>query len=188
MLKDYFKESIALQKQLADDAGIAAAFDAAVGAVAAAFRSGNKVLAAGNGGSAADAQHFAAEFVGRYKLERKAFPAIALNTDASIITAWSNDYSYDEIFKRQIEAIGKPGDVLFVFTTSGNSKNILLALEAAKKMGIRTIAFLGRGGGRARGMADLEVIIPSENTPRIQEAQKLIYHGIAEEVEKICAE
>jgi D-sedoheptulose 7-phosphate isomerase len=187
MLQDYIKESIELQGQLLGDAGLATTFEKIVAAVTAAFVAGNKVLAAGNGGSAADAQHFTAEFMGKYKLSRRAYPAIALNTDTSIITAWSNDNSYDEIFKRQIEGIGKPGDVLFVFSTSGNSKNILLALAAAKKCGITAIAFLGRGGGAAKGLADLEIIIPSDNTPRIQEAHKLIYHSVAEEVEKLCS-
>jgi len=186
MLKDHIKESIGLQGRLLEDAGLHTTFDLVVDLVVAAFRSGNKVLAAGNGGSAADAQHFTAEFMGKYKMVRAAWPAIALTADSAIVTAWGNDHSYDGIFERQIEGLGKPGDVLFVFSTSGNSKNVLLALAAAKKINIATVAMLGNDGGKAKGLADHEVIIPSNNTARIQEAHKLIYHSLAEEIEKRC--
>lgn len=184
MLEDYIKESTALQNDLLKDKKAQAVFEKIVDAILASFRAGNKILVAGNGGSAADAQHFAAEFMGKYKLPRKAYPAVALSTDTSFLTAWSNDNGYDGVFERQIEGIGKPGDVLFVFSTSGNSKNVLQAFQAAKKIGIKTVALLGCGGGAAKSMADLEIVIPSNNTPRIQEMHTLICHSIAEEVEK----
>lgn len=184
MLQDYLKESIEVANALLADSELPKKFASAVGAVEKAFAAGNKILVAGNGGSAADAQHFAAEFVGKYKMVRKALPAIALTTDTSTLTAWSNDVTFDEIFARQIEAIGKHGDIFFGITTSGNSKNLLKALTAAKQAGIFTIMMLGSGGGAAKGIADIEFIVPSSNTPRLQEMHTLILHGIAEEVEK----
>lgn len=183
-LDTYLKESIALQKKVLADKKIAAAFREAVGISLECLEDGGKLLVAGNGGSAADAQHFAAEFVAMYKIERRAHPAIAFTTDTSILTAIGNDYSFDNIFSRQVEALGRPGDVLFLITTSGNSNNLIKAIAAAKRAGVTTVAFLGKGGGRTKGRADVEIIIPSKNTPRIQEVQKLILHSIAEEVEK----
>jgi D-sedoheptulose 7-phosphate isomerase len=168
---------------LADQA-IAKSFNEIVDVTLAVLGKGGKILVAGNGGSAADAQHFAAEFVAMYKIDRRAHPAIALTTDASILTAVSNDYDFERVFKRQVEALGRPGDILFALTTSGNSKNLIAALGEAKKRGVITVAFLGKGGGAMKGIADHEIIIPSENTPRIQEVQKLILHSVAEEVEK----
>jgi D-sedoheptulose 7-phosphate isomerase len=184
MLAKYLKESIALQKKILGDRRIAKAFNEIVGATLAALRNGGKILVAGNGGSAADAQHFAAEFVAKYKIERRSHPAIALTTDTSILTAVGNDYVFDNIFSRQMEGLGRAGDILFVITTSGNSKNLIKALAAAKKRGVTTVALLGKKGGATKGLADHEIVIPSDNTPRIQEAQKTILHSIAEEVEK----
>jgi D-sedoheptulose 7-phosphate isomerase len=184
MIGEYLKESIALQEKVLSDEAIATAFDAIVSASLGALNNGGKILVAGNGGSAADAQHFAAEFVAKYKIERRAHPAIALTTDASILTAVGNDYDFKDIFSRQVEAHGYAGDILFILTTSGNSVNLIKALEAAKKKGVITVAVLGKDGGKTKGIADHEIIIPSENTPRIQEVQKLILHSIAEEVEK----
>lgn len=187
-MQKYIKESIALQEVLAGDEQLAAFFLDAVDAVVRALRAGNKILVAGNGGSAADAQHFAAEFVGKYKMKRAAYPAIALTTDTSILTAWSNDEGFEGVFERQIEALGRAGDVFFGISTSGNSENIVRALKAAKQRGVVAVALLGGDGGRTKGMADLEFIVPSKNTPRIQEVHTLILHSIAEEVEKrICA-
>lgn len=148
------------------------------------FDSKNKVLVAGNGGSAADAQHFAAEFVGHYKLERKAYPTIALTTDTSILTAWSNDYKFDTVFSRQIEAIGNTGDIFFGISTSGNSKNIIEGIKRAKEKGLKTICLLGRSGGAIKGMPDISLIVPSFNTPRIQEVHTMVLHIICEEIEK----
>jgi D-sedoheptulose 7-phosphate isomerase len=184
MLETYFQQSIDLYQSIRDDKAILATFDRIVDATFDAIEQGGKILVAGNGGSAADAQHFAAEFVGMYKIERRAHSAIAFTTDNSIMTAIANDYHFDRIFSRQVEALGKKEDILFVLTTSGNSNNLIMALDAAKKIGMKTVAFLGKKGGKAKGLADYEIIIPSDNTPRIQEAQKLILHSIAEEVEK----
>ena len=184
MLKPYLEESIALQKKIVGDKKIAKTFDIIVSLALYALTGGHKILVAGNGGSAADAQHFAAEFIAMYKIKRQAHPAIALTTDTSILTAIGNDYSFENIFSRQMEALGQTGDIFFAFTTSGNSKNLIKALKVAKKRGVITVALLGKGGGKTKGLADHEIIVPSNNTARIQEVQKLIFHSIAEEVEK----
>lgn len=184
MIREYLKESIALQKKVLADKRIAAKFNAIVQTSLATLLNGGKILVAGNGGSAADAQHFAAEFVAMYKIARRAHPAIALTTDTSILTAVSNDYHFNNIFSRQVEAHGRRGDILFALSTSGNSVNLIKALKAAKRNGVTTVALLGKGGGKTKGIADYEIIVPSTNTPRIQELQKLILHSIAEEVEK----
>ena len=147
------------------------------------LHNGNKILIAGNGGSAADSQHFAAELVGRYKKERKALAAIALSTDTSIITAWSNDYSFDTIYERQIEALGKKGDVFFALSTSGNSNNLIKAALKCKQMEIKTIGLLGKEGGKLNGILDQSIIIPSSNTPRIQECHIMIIHILCEIIE-----
>lgn len=144
---------------------------------------GNKLLICGNGGSAADAQHFAAELVGRYKKERKALPAIALTTDTSVITAISNDYGFEHVFSRQVEALSAGGDVLFLISTSGNSPNLLEAAKKAKTLGIKIIGLLGKGGGKLKSMCDHAIVIPSDNTPRIQEMHVLVIHMICESVE-----
>lgn len=141
---------------------------------------GGILYTAGNGGSAAEAQHLTAEFIGRFRRERPPFPAVALTAESSAVTAIGNDYSYDQIFARQITALGKPNDVFIALTTSGNSPNILEALHAAKKKGVTTISLLGKGGGKAKGIADLDVIVPSDATARIQEVHLLIIHAICE--------
>lgn len=141
---------------------------------------GNTLLTCGNGGSAADAGHIAAEIVGRFVRDRKGYPAIALSDSASSVTAISNDYGFDNVFARQVQAYGRPGDVLLVLSTSGNSANIVRALEQAKEMGLGTIAMLGRDGGRARGMAQVEMIVRHEASARIQEAHQLLYHSLCE--------
>lgn len=184
MIKEYLAESQALAGVLAKDATLPQRFEKTVDTVVTAFKTGHKVLAAGNGGSAADAQHFSAEFVGKYKMVRDAYPAIALTTDVSVLTAWANDVAFEGIFERQIEGLGKKGDVFFGISTSGNSKNVIAALAKAKSMGLTTVAMLGGDGGQTKGMADIEFIIPSKNTPRIQEMHKLFLHSIAEEAEK----
>ncbi len=145
-----------------------------------AYKKGNKLLVFGNGGSAADAQHLAAEFVGRYKMERPGLPAIALTTDSSIITSVGNDYGYDFIFSRQVEAHCKPGDIVLGITTSGNSPNVMRAFEVAKKFGAKTAVWTGRDGGQTAKMVDVAIIVPSNNTPRIQEAHVALIHIICE--------
>ena len=148
------------------------------------FKKWHKVLIAWNGGSAADAQHRAAEFMGRYKLERQPLPAIALTTDTSNLTAVGNDYSFDVIFSRQVEWLWNPGDVFIGISTSGNSANIIRSIEACKVKWMTTIALLGKWGGKIKDIADISLIVPSDNTPRIQECHETIYHTICEEVEK----
>ncbi len=145
---------------------------------------GNKILVMGNGGSAADAQHLAAELVGRFVLERKALPAIALTTDTSILTAVGNDYGFNDIFKRQVEALAQPGDVLIGISTSGNSRNVSLALELGRTLGTKTIGFLGRDGGDIGLHVDLNLTVPCQETARIQEAHSVIIHILCDLVEK----
>jgi D-sedoheptulose 7-phosphate isomerase len=157
---------------------------AAVYAMEVAFTHGNKLLVMGNGGSAADAQHFAAEIVGRFKLERPALPAIALTTDSSILTAIGNDYGFDAVFARQVEGLAACGDVVVGISTSGNSPNVMAALEIARSRGCKTIALLGRDGGALRALADIPVIVPSCDTPRIQEGHITIIHIICDLLEK----
>ena len=144
------------------------------------INAGHKLLVCGNGGSAADSEHFAAEFLCRYKDHRRPFPAIALNTHTSTMTAIGNDYSFEEIFSRQTEALGQKGDVLAVFTTSGKSKNILAAVEAAKKKGLKTIIFTGEMGAGLGPQADVVVVAPSVETARIQEIHGICIHSICE--------
>ena len=148
------------------------------------LQAGQKILIMGNGGSAADAQHFAAEMVGRFLMERKALPAIALTTDTSILTAVGNDYGFDDIFKRQVEALTKPDDVLIGISTSGNSKNIKRAFAAGKNLGVKTIGLLGRDGGEIASLADLDLTVPRLETPRIQEAHLVMIHILCDLVEK----
>ncbi len=148
------------------------------------IKNGNKIIIFGNGGSAADAQHIAAELIGRFKLERKSFPAIALTTDSSIITSLSNDYSFDSVFSRQCEGLVNEGDVIIGISTSGNSLNIKNGLQTAKKFGGYTIGLLGNEGGEISKITDISIIVDSQSTPRIQEAHRTIYHIICELIEK----
>lgn len=151
------------------------------------FRSGGKVLIFGNGGSAADAQHVAAEFVNRFKIDRHPLPAIALTTDSSVLTSIGNDFSFDMIFVKQIQALGKPGDLALGISTSGNSPNVLQAISTAKEMGLRTAALTGGSsspGGKIGAIADLVLNVPTDNTPHIQEAHLWVEHILCELVEK----
>ena len=148
------------------------------------LKSGHKILVCGNGGSAADAQHFTAELVGRFQKERKGLACIALTTDTSIITAWTNDYGYDTLFARQIESLGKEGDLLIGISTSGNSENIIQAFEIAKKMNISCVGLLGKDGGKMKDIEYIKkVIVPGDNTARIQESHMAIYHIWCELIE-----
>jgi len=148
-----------------------------------AFESGNKIFFFGNGGSAADAQHLAAEFVNRYVMDRPPLPAIALTTDTSILTSVSNDLAFDEIFAKQLRALGKEGDVASGISTSGNSPNIIKAFEVAKEIGMKRVALTGNNGGVISKMADFSLVVPSTSTPRIQEVHILIGHILCEMVE-----
>ena len=147
------------------------------------FSTGNKIIIFGNGGSAADAQHIVAEFIGRFQKERKSLPAIALTTDSSIITSLSNDYSYDIVFSRQCESLVLKGDVVIGISTSGNSKNVLEGIKTAKSLGAITIALLGGNGGIISNNVDIPIIVESTNTARIQEVHRVIYHIICGIVE-----
>ena len=147
------------------------------------LKRGNKVLLCGNGGSAADAQHIAAELTGRYKTERRGLPAIALTTDTSALTAISNDYGYAKVFDRQVEALANKGDLLIGISTSGNSSNIISALECAKALGCHTIGFSGRDGGKMNEVCDINLVVPSNDTPRIQEIHILLGHTLCQIVD-----
>ncbi len=158
----------------------------AVGAVVGCITAGGKVMACGNGGSASDAQHFAAEFVGRFERERPGLAAIALTTDTSILTAVGNDYDFNAIFSKQVQALGSPGDVLIAISTSGNSANVLAAVEAAKAKEMTVIALTGRGGGKMRerlGETDVHICVPHERTARIQEVHILALHCLCDAVD-----
>ena len=147
------------------------------------FKRGNKVIIFGNGGSAADAQHIVAEFIGRFQKERKSLPAISLTTDSSIITSLANDYSYDIVFSRQCESLVSKGDIVIGISTSGKSKNVEEGIKTAKKKGAITIGLLGGDGGTIKNMVDISIIVPSTNTARIQEVHRVIYHIICDVVE-----
>ncbi len=150
-----------------------------------AFRRGNKIMLCGNGGSAADAQHIAAEFVGRFKRERKSLPSIALTTDTSILTAIANDYAYDLVFARQVEGLGQKGDILIAISTSGTSKNVIQAARKAKEMGIAVIGFTGKSGRELQNLSELIFLAGSEKTPHIQEMHITALHAISEAAEDI---
>lgn len=148
------------------------------------LRIGNKLLIMGNGGSAADAQHFAGEIVSRFRMERPALPAIALSTDTSIITAIGNDYGFERIFSRQVEALAAPGDAVIGISTSGNSPNVQQALEVARAAGCSTIGLLGKDGGSIKALCDIPLIIPSNDTPRVQEGHITVIHILCDLIEQ----
>ncbi len=164
------------------------ALNRAASLLAEALKAGRTLLICGNGGSAADASHIAAEIVGRFVKERKGYAAIALSDSPATLTAVSNDYGFDEVFARQVEAYGRPGDVLLAISTSGNSPNVLKAIEQAKALGLATITLLGKDGGQARGQADVEFVVRQDVTARIQEAHQLIYHSLCEAVDSALAD
>lgn len=164
--------------------GLVDSIDEAASIMIEALKNGNKIIICGNGGSAADAQHFAAELVGRYKTSRDALSAIALTTDTSALTAIGNDFGFDFIFSRQVEALAKKGDVLLAISTSGNSTNVIKAMNVAISMDCKVIALSGKSGGEMNNCSDLNIIIPSSNTPRIQEMHLLIEHIICDIVER----
>ncbi len=175
--------SFEAKKKLASDEALAAQIAKVCEVIVSAYREGKKTLIAGNGGSAADAQHIAAEFVSRFYFDRPALPSIALTTDTSILTAIGNDYSYERLFSRQIEAMGQKGDVFIAISTSGNSKNILMGLEAAKSKGLITVGLTGASGGKMAALCDYAIKAPSDSTPRIQECHILVGHIICGAVE-----
>lgn len=180
---EYLRQSARNIEMLAASPGLAAAADAAVAAIVTAFGKGLPLLVCGNGGSAADAMHITGELVGRFLKERPALRCICLSDNAAVLTAWSNDYSYDTVFARQVQAYGASGGVLWGLSTSGNSANVVKAAEAARAMGMQVIACTGEGGGRLRPLADILLNAPSSHTPRIQEMHVCLYHYICEKVE-----
>jgi len=183
-IQQQFIDSADLKYQCAQ--AIAPAVENAIQAVLASVTGGGKVLACGNGGSAADAQHFAAEFVGRFERERPELGAIALTTDSSILTAVGNDYDFNQIFAKQVRALGQAGDVLLAITTSGNSANVLAAVEAAHEREMTVVALTGRGGGRmgtALRETDVHICVPHERTARIQEVHLLVLHCLCDGVD-----
>jgi len=182
-IKESIAESIATkQRILSDDQLIEAIMDVA-NTCTEAFCNGNKVLFCGNGGSAADAQHLAAEFSGRFYYDRPPLPSEALHVNSSFLTAVSNDYSFEEAYARMLKGVGKEGDVLVAISTSGNSKNILRALETAHVLGMITIGLTGQSGGEMKNLCDFLITVPSDDTPRIQESHIMIGHIICEFVE-----
>jgi D-sedoheptulose 7-phosphate isomerase len=183
-IKSIISSSIQVKANILEDENLLKNIEHAVNLVLTSLKSGNKLLFCGNGGSAADAQHLAAEFSGRFYIDRKALPAEALHTNTSYLTAVANDYSYDVVYSRLVEGIAQPGDVLIGLSTSGNSKNILNAFEVAKTKNVSTIAFTGASGGQMRELADVLINVPSQDTPRIQESHIMIGHIICELVEQ----
>lgn len=172
-------------KIIQEDLSLQARIQLTISRLATTFQSNGKLLLCGNGGSAAECQHMAAEYVATLNSnnKRRSLPAIALSTDTSFLTAWTNDFSVDDIFSRQLTSLGNQGDILFAYSTSGSSKNIITAIKTAKDMGLHTVAFVGSGGGQASKIADIPIIVPSTSTPRIQEIHTLIGHCICAEVE-----
>jgi len=180
-IKSQLDESIQVKEKMK---GNVSDIEASVKIIVDAFRAGNKVLLCGNGGSAADCQHIAGEFVGRFKKERRALSAIALTTDTSILTALVNDYGGDVIFSRQVEALGRKGDVLIAISTSGSSPNIIRAIEAARSLGMKVVGLAGEKGEKMKKLCDICIMIPSQDTPRIQEGMLAVEHIICGLVEK----
>jgi D-sedoheptulose 7-phosphate isomerase len=175
--------SLAVKQAMLIDETLVRGIAHAADLIGASLRGGNRLYLMGNGGSAADAQHIAGEFVGRFRLERRSLPAVAFTTNTSTLTAISNDYGFEDIFARQVEAFARPGDVLLGISTSGNSNNVRRAMLLAGALRIKTIALTGQSGGKLKSIVDLCLCAPSEDTPRIQEAHILMGHTIAEIVE-----
>ena len=178
------EENVSVKKSILNDAHLIDTIERAATIVVNAIKNGNKIIFCGNGGSAADSQHLAAELIGKFYFNRRSLPAVSLTVNTSIITAIGNDFGFDKVFARQLEGIGKAGDVLIGLSTSGNSENVVEAFRLAKEIGIITIAFTGESGGILRNLADILINVPSNDTPRIQEAHIMVGHIICELVEK----
>jgi D-sedoheptulose 7-phosphate isomerase len=184
-IKDIIRDSINVKNNLLEDEELISNILKAVNIVVSSLRAGKKLLIAGNGGSAADSQHIAAELIGRLNIkERNPIPAIALTTDTSVLTAISNDFGYEFIFEKQIQALANPGDVFLVISTSGNSINLINAVNKSKSLGIISIGLLGKDGGMLKDLVDIPIIVKHNNTQRIQESHLLIEHIICELVEQ----
>lgn len=183
-IRSIITASVETKQRILADENLLKTIEGIVTLVSSAFRNGNRVYFCGNGGSAADAQHLAAEFSGRFYTDRKALPAEALHCNTSYLTAVANDYGYEVVYSRMIDGIGEAGDVLIGLSTSGNSANILKAFEVARGKGIHTVAFTGAGGGKMKDLSDYLVNVPSTDTPRIQESHITIGHIICQLVEE----
>lgn len=182
-VKKQIEESIEVKKNILENENYINKIIEISNLIINAYKKGNKVMICGNGGSAADSQHIAAEFVSKFRKDRKALPAIAMNTNTSTLTSIGNDYEYNRIFERQVEAFGKEGDVLIGISTSGGSKNISRAFMQAKQIGMTSVALLGKDGGENKNYADISFIVPSNDTPRVQESHIMIGHIICDIVE-----
>jgi D-sedoheptulose 7-phosphate isomerase len=183
-ISSHFQKSLTALARAADDAALLGAIAAVAQAASRVLAAGGKLLLVGNGGSAADAQHIAAEIVGRYKRERPGWAALALTTDSSALTAISNDYGFEAVFARQIEGLGRPGDMLWALSTSGRSPNIHAALNAARSLGITTVGFTGLQGRDALGGCDYLIVAPSDDTPCIQQIHLTAAHAICDHIEQ----
>jgi len=183
-IKDQIKKSYETKQKIYDNESLLNAIEDVVKKCVALYKTKNKTILAGNGGSAADAQHIAAELVGRYGFDRPSIPSLALTTDTSNLTAIGNDYGYDKIFSRQLEGMGQDGDIFIGISTSGNSQNLINAFEVAKNKNIFTVALVGKDGGEMAKLADIALVVPSDSTPRIQESHILIGHILCDIIEK----
>jgi D-sedoheptulose 7-phosphate isomerase len=184
MVNEHIAESIRVKQVFLEDESRMAQLSRVAAMCIDVYRHENKILIAGNGGSAADAQHFAGEMVSRFYFDRPGLPAIALTTDTSILTAIGNDYGYERLFSRQVEAHGRPGDLFVGISTSGNSPNVLLAAEIARKLGLKVVGLTGDGGGKLAGLCDECICVPSKSTPRIQESHLILEHILCACVEE----
>lgn len=178
------EDSIDVKNKIVSDKELLTVIKEAASEIVSCYKNGGKLLLCGNGGSAGDAQHIAGEMVARFRLERKALSAIAFNTNSSVVTAIGNDYEYNYIFERQVEAFGHEGDVLISISTSGNSESVVRAINKASEMGIKTVSLLGKDGGRCNDISDFSIVIPSSDTPRIQESHIMVGHIICDMVER----
>jgi D-sedoheptulose 7-phosphate isomerase len=185
-INDYLSESAALLKRCSEG-DLSTRVDEAIRQIAAALKGDRCLLVCGNGGSASDAMHIAGELIGRYLKERRAFKVVALSSNPAILTALGNDYSFEDVFSRQVEGLAETGGVLLALSTSGNSPNVVKACARAKALAMYTIALTGAGGGKLKGVVDLLIDVPSSSTPRIQEAHLCLYHYICEKVEAALA-
>jgi D-sedoheptulose 7-phosphate isomerase len=186
-IESLLSDSIRVKQAMLDDSALLKDVTSIATMCTDAFRRGNKVLLAGNGGSAADAQHIAAEFLGRFELERRGLPALALATNGSSVTAIANDFGYDTIFRRQVEALAVAGDVFIGFSTSGNSANVLAAIEHCRDNDIATIGLTGEGGGKMAELCDIAICVPSKNTARVQESHITLGHILCSLIESALA-
>lgn len=184
LIKSQISESVSVKEKILNDEALIKIIEEASEEIVNCYKNGHTLLLCGNGGSAGDAQHIAGEMVARFRLERKALSAIAFNTNSSVVTAIGNDYEYNIIFERQVEAFGRDGDVLISISTSGNSESVVNAIRKANEMNIKTISLLGKDGGACREISDYAVVVPSSDTPRIQEAHIMIGHIICDIVER----